>query len=137
MISRVNDKSNIIFFDGVCNLCNFWVRYIIRNDPDGDFYFSSLQSDSAVTFLKKNNIEPDFKTIILYNEGQFLTASDAIISILYKNGGINRFISKLIKPIPVKTRNSLYGYISRKRYFFFGKREVCMIPDNHIKKRFL
>ena len=45
MTSNAKDKSNIIFFDGVCNLCNFWVKYVVRNDPEGIFCFSSLQSD--------------------------------------------------------------------------------------------
>ena len=61
MISDLNDKSNIIFFDGVCNLCNFWVKYVVRNDPDFVFYFSILQSEFATNFLTENNIKSDLK----------------------------------------------------------------------------
>ena len=116
MKSDAKDKSNIIFFDGVCNLCNFWVKYVVRNDPDGVFYFSSLQSEFAGNFLRQNNINSDFETIILFTEGRFLKESDAVVSILYKIGGFNRFLSRMIKPLPIKIRNALYKFISRNRY---------------------
>jgi predicted DCC family thiol-disulfide oxidoreductase YuxK len=137
MISDLNDKSNIVFFDGVCNLCNFWVKYVVRNDPDGVFYFSSLQSEFATNFLKENNIKSDFETIIFFTEGRFLKESNAIISILYKIGGFNRFLSKITKPLPLELRDVLYKFISRNRYRFFGKKDHCMIPDQNLNKRFL
>jgi predicted DCC family thiol-disulfide oxidoreductase YuxK len=137
MISDTKDKSNIIFFDGVCNLCNFWVKYVVRNDPDGVFYFSSLQSEFAGNFLRQNNINSDFETIILFTEGRFLKESDAVVSILYKIGGFNRFLSRMIKPLPIKIRNALYKFISRNRYLLFGKQDDCMIPGESIQKRFL
>jgi len=137
MISTIKDESNIIFFDGVCNLCNFWVNYVIRNDPDEFFCFTSLQSDFASSFLKQNKINSDFETIILYSEGKFFKESDAIISILYKIRGFNRVLSILIKLIPLKIRNSLYRFISRNRYPLFGRRDHCMVPSHNIKNRFL
>jgi predicted DCC family thiol-disulfide oxidoreductase YuxK len=137
MVGQVNDASNIIFFDGVCNLCNFWVKYVIKNDPDADFYFSSLQSDFAASFLEEKNMKHDFETIILYSEGKFITESDAVVTILNKNGGFNRFLSKLIRPIPLSIRNGLYRYIARNRFRLFGKRDRCMIPGDDVKKRFL
>lgn len=137
LVSGVNDGSNIIFFDGVCNLCNFWVRYVIKNDPRGDFTFASLQSNFAINFLKKNEIKSDFQTIVLYTEGKFLTQSDAVLSILYKNGGINKFLSQLFQPVPLIIRNGLYKFVARNRYHLFGKQEQCMIPNKSIKNRFL
>lgn len=137
MIGDAKDKSNIIFFDGVCNLCNFWVKYVVRNDPDGVFYFSSLQSEFAANFLTQNNINSDFETIILFTEGRFLKESDAVVSILFKIGGFNRFLSRMIKPLPIKIRNALYKLISRNRYRLFGKQDDCVIPEEPIQKRFL
>ncbi len=137
MVSGVNDESNIIFFDGVCNLCNFWVGFVIKNDPKGNFTFASLQSDFAINFLKQNGIKSDFQTIILYTEGKFLTQSDAVISILYKNGGFNKFLSQLFQPTPLRIRNAIYRIVARNRYSIFGKREQCMIPSKSIKNRFL
>ena len=137
LVSEVNDGSNIIFFAGVCNLCNFWVRYVIKNDPEGDFTFASLQSHFAIKFLKQNGIKYDFHTIILYTEGKYLTQSDAVLSILYKNGGFNRFLSQLFQPIPLRIRNALYKFVARYRYYIFGKQEQCMIPDKSIKNRFI
>ena len=137
MIGDAKDKSNIIFFDGVCNLCNFWVKYVVRNDPDGVFYFSSLQSEFAANFLTQNNINSDFETIILFTEGRFLKESDAVVSILFKIGGFNRFLSRMIKPLPIKIRNALYKLISRNRYRLFGKQDDCVILEEPIQKRFL
>ena len=137
MISDLNDKSNIIFFDGVCNLCNFWVKYVVRNDPDFVFYFSNLQSEFASNFLSENNIKSDFETIIFFTDGKFLKQSNAIVSILFKIGGFNRFLSRIIKHLPVKFRDGLYKFISRNRYRLFGKKEHCVIPDQNLNKRFL
>lgn len=137
MTRNAKDKSNIIFFDGVCNLCNFWVKYVLRNDPEGIFCFSSLQSDFTENFLSQNNINSDLETIIFFSEGKFLKESDAVISILFKIGGFNRLLSKIIKLLPPKFRNGLYNFISRKRYRLFGKKEHCMVPNESIKKRFL
>ena len=137
MISDLNDKSNIIFFDGVCNLCNFWVKYVVRNDPDFVFYFSNLQSEFATNFLTENNIKSDFETIIFFTNGKFLKQSNAIVSILFKIGGFNRFLSRIIKPLPVKFRDGLYKFISRNRYRLFGKKKHCVIPDKNLNKRFL
>ena len=137
MTRNAKDKSNIIFFDGVCNLCNFWVKYVLRNDPEGIFCFSSLQSDFTENFLSQNNINSDLETIIFFSEGKFLKESDAVISILFKIGGFNRLLSRIIKLLPQKFRNGLYNFISRKRYRLFGKKEHCMVPNESIKKRFL
>ena len=137
MTSNAKDKSNIIFFDGVCNLCNFWVKYVVRNDPEGIFYFSSLQSHFTENFLSQNNINSDFETIIFFSEGRFLKESDAVISILFKIGGFNRLLSRIIKLLPLKFRDGLYKFVSRNRYKLFGKKEYCMVPNESIKKRFL
>ena len=137
MAIGVNDELNIIFFDGVCNLCNFWVKFVIRNDPEGDFRFASLQSDFAINFMKQNEIKSDFQSIILYTEGKFLIQSDAVLSILYINGGFNKFLSQLFQLIPLRIRNALYKFVARNRYYIFGKQEQCMIPDKFIKNRFL
>ena len=136
MNKTVKEESNIIFFDGVCNLCNFWVKFVIRNDPSGIFHFSSLQSKFAKNFLEKKNIKFDFETIIFYSKGKISEESDAIVSILYIIGGFYRILSRLIKPIPINFRNSIYKLISKNRYQIFGKRKYCMIPDEKIKKRF-
>ena len=137
MMRNAKDKSNIIFFDGVCNLCNFWVKYVVRNDPEGIFCFSSLQSEFTENFLSQNNINSDFETIIFFSEGRFLKESDAVISILFKIGGFNRLLSRIIKLLPLKFRDGLYKFVSGNRYQLFGKKEHCMVPNESIKKRFL
>ena len=137
MMINTKDKSFIIFFDGVCNLCNFWVKYIVRNDPEGIFYFTSLQSDFSRNFLAQNNIKSDFETIIFFTQEKFLKESDAVVSILFKIGGFNRLLSRIIKLLPLKFRDGLYKFVSRNRYQLFGKKDHCMVPNESIKKRFL
>ena len=137
MNKTVKEESNIIFFDGVCNLCNFWVKFVIKNDPNGIFYFSSLQSKFTKSFMEQKNIKLDFETIIFFTEEKFLKESDAVVSILFKIGGFNRLLSRIIKLLPPKFRDGLYKFVSRNRYQLFGKREHCMVPNESIKKRFL
>ena len=137
MNKTVKEELNIIFFDGVCNLCNFWVKFVIKNDPNGIFYFSSLQSKFAKSFMQQKNIKLDFETIIFYSRGKISQESEAIESILYVMGGFYRILSRLIKPIPINIRNLIYKLISKNRYRIFGKRERCIIPDDKIKQRFL
>lgn len=137
MAEIINKDSKIIFFDGVCNLCNFWVKFVVRNDPKGHFYFASLQSEYAEQLIQKKIIAADMDTIIFHTNGKFLTESQAIISILNHLGGFNRLLSKLIQPIPSFISNGLYRYVSRNRYRLFGKQDHCMIPDERIQKRFL
>ena len=122
----VNDKSNIIFFDGVCNFCNFWVSFVIKNDPKGDFTFSSLQSDFAMNFLKKNGIKSDFQTIIFFSEGKFLTQSDAVLSILNKNGGFNKFLYQLFKKSDYIILARLFNYLGlsyEKNHLYWIRRD--------------
>ena len=137
MMSNAKEKSNIIFFDGVCNLCNLWVKYVVKNDPEGVFCFSSLQSDFTENFLSQNNIKSDFETIIFFTDEKFLKESDAVVSILFKIGGFNRLLSRIIKLLPLKFRDGLYKFVSRYRYQLFGKKEYCMVPNESIKERFL
>ena len=137
MMSNAKEKSNIIFFDGVCNLCNSWVKYVVKNDPEGVFCFSSLQSDFTENFLSQNNIKSDFETIIFFTEEKFLKESDAVVSILFKIGGFNRLLSRIIKLLPLKLRDGLYKFVSRNRYQLFGRKEYCMVPNESIKERFL
>jgi len=127
----------IIFFDGVCNLCNSTVNFIIRHDKKKIFRFTALQFESAKKILLKNELKNEqLDTIVLLFGNRVFIRSDAVIEI-FRFLGFPLNLFALAKIIPRKIRDSIYDFISRHRYEWFGKRDSCMMPDENIKSRFL
>lgn len=127
----------LILFDGVCNLCDGAVQFIIKNDPKGYFYFASLQSEKGQTLLKELGMNTaDFDTMIFIEDGKVHTKSTGILKILRRFKSFYRYLYFLII-IPTPIRNFIYTFVARNRYRFFGKKEHCMIPTPELKARFL
>ena len=127
----------IILFDGFCNFCNFWVNFILDKDKEGRFKFTALQSGAGQKLLAKFNLpEDNFETFILIKDNKYFTRSSAAL-IIAKNlkGFWKLFYAFVIIPRPV--RNFVYNFIANTRYKLFGKREVCRIPTDEEKERFL
>ena len=132
-----NDQKSIILFDGICNLCNASVRFILKRDQTKKFLFASLQSDAAKEILlqqpsKKNNLD----TIILIDNGKIYERSTAAIKIGTKLGWMFKWVY-VGYLLPVKVRDALYNWIAKNRYKWFGKRENCFIPTEKEKSKFL
>lgn len=127
----------IILFDGVCNLCNGLVKFIIRHDHQKIFRFAALQSSFGQDFLNKHRLSPDNRNSVIYiSNDQYFSRSDAILNILYDMGsGWRLFYGFII--IPRFIRDAVYDLVSRFRYRIFGKRESCMVPATNIMERFL
>jgi predicted DCC family thiol-disulfide oxidoreductase YuxK len=130
-------QSNVILFDGVCNLCCGWVQFLIRKDKHFRFKFASLQSESGKKLsdaleLNTNQLE----TVIYIKDNQHYTESEAILQIVKELGGIWKLLL-IFRLIPKSIRNNIYRFIARKRYTIFGKRSSCMIPTPNLQKRFL
>ena len=128
---------SIILFDGVCNLCNSSVNFIIKHDKKERFLFASLQSDAAKEILLQF---PSKKIIMgslfLIENNKIYNKSTAVLKILRNlNGGV-RFLYIFII-IPKFLRDSLYDYFAENRYKWYGKKENCMVPSPKLKKRFL
>lgn len=131
------NSHKIILFDGVCNLCNSSIQKVIENDDKNIFQFASLQSDFGQEFLKKNDFNQDeFNSIILIDGEKFYTQSDAALRIGKELKGIYK-ISKYLLWIPKFIRNTVYKYISRNRYNWFGKKESCWLPTPELKQKFI
>ncbi|KAA3606520.1 MAG: DUF393 domain-containing protein [Calditrichaeota bacterium] len=131
------DKIKIVFFDGVCNLCNSSVDLIIRKNEKENLYFASLQSDFAKVFFEKMNFKSeDLKSIIFYSEGNFYNNSTAVLKICKELSGICFFFS-FFEFLPEGLRDFFYKVIAKRRYKFFGKQETCRIPTKSEKSRFL
>lgn len=131
----MNEANNVIFFDGVCNLCNGAVQFIIKRDTAGLFSYSALQSEFAKSVLAKDEIE-SMTTILVLQNGKLLDESDAVIAIA-KELGFPYNLTTCFLWIPKSVRNVLYRFISKNRYRIFGKKESCMVPTPEIRNKFL
>ena len=130
------DKS-IILFDGVCNLCNSSVNFIIKNDKKQTFLFTSLQSDAAKEILLQfSSKKIDFKSILLIKNGIIYDKSTAVLLIIKQLSNYYKFLYAFII-IPAFIRDIVYNFIAKHRYNWFGKDESCMIPSASLKNRFL
>ncbi len=127
----------ILLFDGVCNLCNNAIQFIIERDPEGTFRFAPLQSPLAQELLDTCSYNGDrFDSVVLVENGKCYSKSDAVIRSARHLGGFYRLLSPT-KYLPRLLRNQLYDFIATRRYGWFGKRDSCMIPSPDIEKRFL
>jgi predicted DCC family thiol-disulfide oxidoreductase YuxK len=130
-------QNPIIFFDGICNLCNSSVNFIIDRDQNRYFRFSALQSDAAIENL--TTLEPthsDLGTVILLENGTVYAKSTAALRIARKLDGLWPILYVLII-IPPFLRNFIYDFIARNRYKWFGKLDTCRIPEPELKSLFI
>lgn len=125
----------IIFFDGVCNLCNAFVDFLIRRDKDQIFSFAPLQGETARHKLPDGQ-PARLSSVVLWNQGQILEKSDAALMILQQLGGPWWFM-RVFWILPSFLRDFVYDLIAANRYRLFGKRETCRLPTPEEKARFL
>ena len=130
-------EQKIILFDGVCNLCNGFVQFIIKRDQNAIFKFAALQSDFGQAFLKSQNLNPvELKFVILIVGEKIYTQSTAALKIIqYLDGAWKLGYAFII--VPPFIRNGLYKIVSKYRYKWFGKKTQCMVPTLELKGRFL
>ena len=135
----INSKKqvrHIVFFDGVCNLCQRSVQFILPRDPGGNFLFASLQEGLA------NQLIPDVITsangqgsIILWEEGKVSYRSTAVLRIAKKLSGLWPLLYVFIL-VPPFIRDGVYDLIAKNRYRWWGKTDTCMVPSKEWVKRF-
>lgn len=128
---------SIILFDGICNLCNSSVNFIIKNDKKEQFLFASLQSDAAKEILLQYQVKKiKFDSILLIENGEIFEKSRAALRISRNLDGAYRFIY-FLKIIPKFFTDWIYDIIAKNRYTWFGKKEFCMMPSSQVQNRFL
>jgi predicted DCC family thiol-disulfide oxidoreductase YuxK len=136
-VSKNKDTRRIIVFDGVCNLCEYSIQFIIRNDKDGKFLFVSAQS--SIGAILQSTYEADTikdGTVILIKNNTVYIKSDAALEIAKDLDGLWKLLYAF-KILPKSIRDYFYSVISRYRYQWFGKKNTCLLPDNTIRSRFL
>ena len=132
------ENKKIILFDGVCNLCNGAVQYVIEHDKNDVFMFAALQSDIGKKLMKERGIDASqIDSIILIEQGvAYYTKSTAALKIARSFGGIWQ-LAGVFQWIPEKIRDWVYDYIADNRYKWYGKKEACMVPTPELKTKFL
>lgn len=127
----------IILFDGVCNLCNASVQFVIRHDPQARFKFAALQSATAEKLLQNCAFDrASLDSVILVEDGHVYIESDAALRIARKLGG-GWWLLAGFSIVPRPIRDAVYRFIARNRYRWFGKQESCMMPTPDLRARFL
>lgn len=131
------ENKSIILFDGVCNLCNASVNFVIKHDKKAQFLFASFQSDAAKEIMLHFNLKNlKLDSIVLVEGEKIYEKSTAALKIAkHLDGGFKAFYAFFI--VPKFLRDLVYIFIAKNRYQWFGKRESCMVPSLELKNRFL
>ena len=127
----------VILFDGVCNLCNGWARFVIRHDRRRCFRLAAMQTPAGAALLERHGLGKRVgESVVLIEEGSAFTRSSAVL----------RMLRRLPFPwslavvgwiVPRPLRDALYDWVAHNRYRWFGRREICMVPNPREADRFL
>lgn len=129
----------VILFDGVCNLCNGFVQFVIQHDASGQFRFAALQSETGQRLLHRHQlatpVAPD--SVVLLADGRAVTHSAAALGILARLGGRWAVLARVGGWFPRPLRDAVYRLIAHYRYRWFGRQESCWLPTPALQSRFL
>ncbi len=133
---KMNSKKNIILFDGDCNFCNYWVNFVLKRDKQNVFKFASLNSEIGTTLKLQHQIPATLDSIILIKKGKVFIKSQAALEISkYLSGGW--FMMVGFNLVPVFLRDSVYDFVAKNRYQWFGKTTCDFTTNNDTKNKFL
>ncbi|AXG74721.1 DUF393 domain-containing protein [Flavobacterium arcticum] len=137
LVNLPEDKK-IILFDGVCNLCDSTVQYLIKRDNKDVFRFVALQSEIGKQIIEHIGIDiTKTDSIILYEpERAYYYKAEAAIKIAAQLGGIYTLM-QVFSILPKSFNNTIYDYVAKNRYKWYGKKDECMIPTPEMKAKFL
>ncbi|WP_224490451.1 thiol-disulfide oxidoreductase DCC family protein [Robertkochia flava] len=129
----------VILFDGVCNLCNGAINFVIKRDHQDRFRYASLQSEIGKALLKERKIDTnEIDSIVLIEPGvAYFVKSDAALEIAEGLGWPWKTLYVFNYILPVQLRDKLYDFVARNRYRWFGKKDQCMIPTPALRSKFL
>tara|TARA_B100001778_G_C18518777_1_gene597783 strand:- start:546 stop:929 length:384 start_codon:yes stop_codon:yes gene_type:complete len=125
----------IVFFDGVCNLCQGSVRYLIKHDKKGVLKFASLQGNYAKDFVNETEIQ-SMQSILFFDGKMLYKKSTAVLKLSRLLGGWHQLLL-LGYILPRFVRDWLYNIVAKNRYRWFGKKDQCMLPSKGFENRFL
>lgn len=127
----------VIVFDGVCVLCNGWVRFLLRYDHGRRFRFAAMQGETGRRLLAAHGLDPEDPASFLLLDARGANAdSDAVLDVLAALGWPWRAAAAL-RVVPRTVRDAGYRALARNRYRWFGKRTACALPEPAQADRFL
>jgi predicted DCC family thiol-disulfide oxidoreductase YuxK len=134
----MKENHKIILFDGVCNLCNGAIQFVIKHDRKNVFRYAPLQGEIGKKLLAERNMDPkEVDSIVLIEPGvAYYTKSSAALKIGQEFGGAWKMLG-LFEWVPEKISNFIYDFIAGNRYQWFGKKEECMVPTPTLREKFL
>lgn len=138
MIKELPEHKKLILFDGVCNLCNSAVQYVIKHDKNNVFMFAALQSDIGAQVLHHFNIDV-LKTdsIVLYSKNEGLKTKSTAALHISKHLGFPRYLMSIFFIVPGLIRNWVYDYVAKNRYKWYGKQDFCWVPTPKLQLKFI
>lgn len=125
-MTHSNPAQTILFFDGVCHLCNNLVDQLIAHDKQHRLFFAPLQGETSSQILPED-LRRQIDTVVLCHQGKLYLRSDAIIKAISLLGGFYT-LTKVLSLVPRFLRDFLYNWIAKNRYLWWGKRDFCRIP---------
>lgn len=132
------EQQRIILFDGVCNLCNGSVIFILQREKNPVFKFASIQSEAGKELLEWCGLPQDFnQAVVFIDRGKIYLGSTAALKIGQQLRFPWSFLSYAAFVVPKVLRDWVYSQIAAHRYRWFGKRDVCMVPTENLQARFL
>ncbi len=134
---KIQDRHPIIFFDGICNLCNHFIRWVMDHDPTGIHHVASLQGETGQRLIGAQAANSLTWSMVLVDEEGQHRKSKAVFKILFNLGGGWKLLACSLSWIPRTISDTVYDFIARNRYRWFGQRDSCRVPTPEERGRFL
>ncbi len=134
--SATTEHSSIVFFDGVCGLCNHTIDFLMKRDRRGVLKFAPLQGNTAAEIVPED-VRKNLNTFVFADAGRLFYRSGALARILTRIGGVWWLAGTLLWLIPWPIRDLCYRVVSKLRYRLFGRKESCRLPTPEERGRFL
>ena len=137
MSVEIPDDGPILLFDGVCNLCNGFVQFVVPRDTEEKFYFASLQSEVATELLAEHGLPTEeLESVVLIEGDRSYVKSSAVLRTAKHLGGLYALLWPF-RFVPKPVRDWAYDFVAARRYKWFGKKDQCMMPTGDVQSRFL
>jgi len=134
----VKAENSLVLFDGVCNLCESTVHFIIRRDREKKFRFASLQSAAAREVLARHDYaSDDLSSVLLLADNRLYRKSRAALQIVKRLDGAWPILYYVLFWVPAFVADPIYDFIGNRRYRWFGKKYECWVPDDDLRSRFI
>ena len=138
MLSKLSKHKQLILFDGVCNLCNNTVQYVIKHDKNNMFMFAALQSDIGKQVINEFNIDATkVDSILLYSKEKGISYKSSAALKIANGLGFPYNLMSTFFIVPPFIRNWVYDYVAKNRYKWYGKKDTCMVPTPELQVKFL